>query len=123
MPESTKSVPWRKWIPGLPLVVWLLLLSVAIGIGLNDAPRELIARFNAGWGLAAGEFALILLPSFTLAAALERMRIHGSAARMRGVRGARCCCSSARPARSARFWPRRCRCRTFSPRAAALPDC
>ena len=65
----------REIFPDLPLVIWLILITIFIGILSGNTPQELISQFNAGWGLAAGEFALILLPSFTLAAAIERMHV------------------------------------------------
>lgn len=42
--------------------------------------EQVVAVFNAGFGRALGEFALILLPSFTLAAALSRQNIASNTA-------------------------------------------
>jgi GntP family gluconate:H+ symporter len=39
-----------------------------------------VSAFNTGFGRALGEFALILLPSFTLAAALSRQNIASNVA-------------------------------------------
>lgn len=56
----------------LPLPVWMVLLTLAIALfGGMDAPG-VINAFNAGFGRALGEFALILIPSFTLAACVAR---------------------------------------------------
>lgn len=75
----TTSKP-KRLAPDLPLVVWMVLLTLVLGLlgGLNA--DEMIAGFNAGFGRALGEFALILLPSFTLAAALSRRNIASEAA-------------------------------------------
>ncbi|WP_420402742.1 hypothetical protein [Nisaea sp.] len=61
----------RRGLPDLPLPVWMALITLATGLAGGMGPPELIARFNTGFGLALGEFTLILLPSFTLAAAME----------------------------------------------------
>jgi GntP family gluconate:H+ symporter len=56
----------------LPLIVWMVVLALALGlVGGLDA-EGLVHAFNKGFGRALGEFALILLPSFTIAAALSR---------------------------------------------------
>ena len=59
-------------IPDMPLVAWMVLLTLALGLAGGQRPDALIGTFNAGFGRALGEFALILLPSFILAAALSR---------------------------------------------------
>ena len=57
----------------------MILAALAIGlVGRLDAPT-LVASFNSGYGAALGEFALILIPSFVLAACLSH-RSAGSAA-------------------------------------------
>lgn len=61
----------RRGIPDLPLPVWMALITLAIGLAGGMSAQGLIRIFNTGFGLALGEFALILLPSFTLAAAME----------------------------------------------------
>ncbi|WP_193185641.1 GntT/GntP/DsdX family permease [Nisaea sediminum] len=61
----------RRGAPDLPLPVWMALVTIALGLASGMSTPELIANFNTGFGLALGEFALILLPSFTLAAAME----------------------------------------------------
>ncbi|MEO0682280.1 MAG: permease [Pseudomonadota bacterium] len=50
------------------MVAAALALGLAGGLGAD----ELVGTFNAGFGRALGEFALILLPSFVLAACLSR---------------------------------------------------
>lgn len=64
-----------RHIPDMPMVLWMVLLSLALGLGGGLGPDVLITTFNAGFGRALGEFALILLPSFALAAALSRADI------------------------------------------------
>ena len=57
----------------------MILAALAIGlVGRLDA-STLVASFNSGYGAALGEFALILIPSFVLAACLSH-RSAGSAA-------------------------------------------
>jgi len=69
-PSAVSGTRWR--LPDLPLPVWMALITLAIGLaGGLDTP-DLIGLFNTGFGRALGEFALILLPSFTLAAAMEQ---------------------------------------------------
>jgi GntP family gluconate:H+ symporter len=62
-------------LTGLPFVVWMILTTLLLALVTGHSSKELITLFNAGWGFAIGEFALILLPSFVLAAALERLQI------------------------------------------------
>ena len=76
---------FKRRLPDLPLVVWLILLTLALGLLSGDGARSVIAGFNAGWGAAVGEFALILLPAFTLAAAIERLSIRAPPAAATGL--------------------------------------
>ena len=70
----------NRYLPDLPLVIWMVLLALTLGlVGGLDADA-MIAGFNIGFGRALGEFALILLPSFTLAAALSRRNVGSKAA-------------------------------------------
>lgn len=65
----------HQWLPDLPMVIWMIALTLLLGfLGGFDADG-LVASFNGGFGRALGEFALILLPSFCLAAALARTQI------------------------------------------------
>jgi GntP family gluconate:H+ symporter len=59
-------------IPHVPLVIWMIVITLLIGLFADFSAKEIIAIYNEGWGYAAGEFALILLPSFLIAASLER---------------------------------------------------
>lgn len=70
----------KRRVPDLPLVVWMVLLALLLGLGSGLGATELITVFNDGFGRALGEFALILLPSFTLAAALSRRNVASDAA-------------------------------------------
>ncbi len=73
--KGLRPAPILHIFSSLPLAMWMILISLALGLSAGMPARELIAVFNAGWGNALGEFALILLPSFTLAAALEIRKI------------------------------------------------
>ncbi len=67
----------QKWsfIPNWPPVVWIIAITLGLGLSQGITAPELIGIFNAGWGRSLGEFALILLPSFALAAVLSRKDI------------------------------------------------
>ncbi|MEO0665067.1 MAG: permease, partial [Pseudomonadota bacterium] len=64
----------------MPLVIWMVLLTLVLGLSSGMGAHEVVAVFNTGFGRALGEFALILLPSFVLAAALSRRNIASAAA-------------------------------------------
>lgn len=57
--------------PKWPLLVWLVAIALTMGLygGFNNA--EIVGLFNASFGRSLGEFALILLPSLVLAAAIS----------------------------------------------------
>lgn len=80
---ETKSAATAKAAlhPGLslPQPVWLIIFALAIGLagGLNYT--DLVRTFGAGYGRALGDFTLILLPSFVLAACMSRRRLDGAA--------------------------------------------
>lgn len=84
MPASKAAVPGEisasQLLPDLPLVMWMVLLALGLGLAGGLSASELVSAFNTGFGLALGEFALILLPSFALAAALSRQNIASDAA-------------------------------------------
>ncbi|PWJ10679.1 permease [Jannaschia seohaensis] len=65
----------KSHLPDLPLVIWMVSLALTLGLVGGSSAEQVISGFNAGFGRALGEFALILLPSFTLAAALSRQNI------------------------------------------------
>lgn len=71
---------WKQHIPDLPLVIWMVFLALLLGLGSKMDAEQVVMAFNAGFGRALGEFALILLPSFTLAAALSRRNIASNTA-------------------------------------------
>lgn len=62
-------------LPDLPILIWMIVITLLIGLGAGFTAKEIIATYNTGWGYAAGEFALILLPSFIIAAAFDRQAI------------------------------------------------
>ncbi|TWA87899.1 putative D-glycerate permease [Azospirillum brasilense] len=57
---------------GVPLPLVMLLATLALGLASGLDSAALIHAVDAGFGGSLGEFALILIPSFTLAAALSR---------------------------------------------------
>ncbi|WP_421709524.1 hypothetical protein [Algihabitans sp.] len=74
---DTTAVPSKaiaSLSPDMPLVVWMVVVTLAMGLTGGLAAPDLIEIFNSGFGRALGEFALILLPSFALAAAMSRHR-------------------------------------------------
>lgn len=70
----------KSYVPDLPLVIWMVVLTLLLGVAAGLGADELIGQFNTGFGQALGEFALILLPSFALAAALSRQNTASNAA-------------------------------------------
>ncbi|WP_299779405.1 hypothetical protein [uncultured Roseobacter sp.] len=77
---SLTSPDLKSYVPDLPLVIWMVVLTVVLGLAAGLGANEVVGQFNAGFGRALGEFALILLPSFTLAAALSLQNIASNAA-------------------------------------------
>ena len=79
MADASSTIPAtagrKNYVPDLPLVIWMISLTFALGLAGGLGADDFIARFNTGFGRALGEFALILLPSFTLAAALSRQNV------------------------------------------------
>ena len=71
---TIQSAPYSI-LAELPLVIWMIAVAIALGLGAGLDASEFIVVFNTGWGYAIGEFALILLPSFVLAAALSGRNI------------------------------------------------
>lgn len=62
----------------LPQPVWLILLALSIGLanGLNGT--EVVRAFSSGFGRILGDFALVLLPSFVLAACMSKRPLDGA---------------------------------------------
>jgi len=65
-----------RFLPSAPLSVWLLGLALWLGLGSGQGAAGFVNTFNAGFGRALGEFALILLPSFVLAGAMARQQVN-----------------------------------------------
>lgn len=61
-------------LPKWPLAFWMFLVIVLLGLWSASDAKSLISTFNAGWGYAAGEFAMILIPAFILAGCVDRLR-------------------------------------------------
>jgi GntP family gluconate:H+ symporter len=72
-------------MPDLPLVIWMILVTLLLGLLAGKDAAGLIGDFNRGYGALIGDFALILIPSFVLAAAIEQRRIAVSSAVSVGV--------------------------------------
>ena len=71
MAEATvPSAAGRSWHWRLPLPVTMLLAVLALGIGGGMDTPTLLRSLDTGFGGSLGTYALILIPSFTLAAAL-----------------------------------------------------
>lgn len=78
--ERAARISISRAIPDLPVVVWMVGATLALGlVGGLDAD-DLVGTFNTGFGRALGEFALILLPSFVLAACLSRAGVASAGA-------------------------------------------
>ena len=75
-----KSSGVKAFVPDLPLVIWMVLLTLVLGLSAGLEADEVVVAFNTGFGRALGEFAVILLPSFTLAAALSQRNIASAVA-------------------------------------------
>jgi len=63
------------FIPSWPLPIWMIVITLLLGLIGGLGTEDLIRQFNNGFGWALGEFVLILLPSFILAAALQQRKI------------------------------------------------
>ena len=62
-------------IPKWPLLIWLVAIALLMGLASGLNAGELIRQFDASFSRSLGEFALILLPSFVLAAAMSRQNL------------------------------------------------
>lgn len=74
-PTVDRDFKTTKLWPDWPILIWMILITLLIGILSGFGSAQIISTFNSGWGYAAGEFALILLPSFIIAAAIERQKV------------------------------------------------
>ena len=70
-PETSARSIWRVF-PDMPLTIWMVLSALTIAFAGGMTPEAAIGAFNDGFGRSVGEFALILLPSFVIAAAMSR---------------------------------------------------
>ena len=73
-PFTSLVKPLASALPKWPLAFWMFLIIVLLGLWSGADAKSLISTFNSGWGYAAGEFALILIPAFILAGCVERLR-------------------------------------------------
>ncbi len=62
----------------LPQSLWLILLALGLGLGHGLGATALIKTFGSGFGKSLGDFALILIPSFVLAACFSRQSLGGA---------------------------------------------
>lgn len=68
----TQAKSPASYIPSMPLVLWMVVVTIILGLAGGLDAQMLITTFNTGFGRALGEFALILLPAFALSAAISR---------------------------------------------------
>lgn len=80
MTETLQKTGLKIHMPDLPLVIWMVFLALLLGLAAGMRSDEVVSAFNSGFGRALGEFALIILPSFILAAALSQQNIASNAA-------------------------------------------
>ncbi|MVO14277.1 permease [Rhodobacteraceae bacterium CY05] len=73
-PSTTRVMP-AGLLPNMPLVIWMVFATMLLAFAGGMETNTFISTFNSGFGRALGEFALVLLPSFILAAALSRREI------------------------------------------------
>jgi len=93
--SSTSTKNLYSYIPNIPMVLWMVLITIGLGLAGGLPAQELISTVNAGFGRALGEFALILLPAFVLAAALSKQEATpatGMAAAVSPIAGAGMIC-------------------------------
>ncbi len=65
--------PSRAGHAQFPMPLAMLLLAIVLGIATGLPAPQLFQSINHGFGASLGEFALILIPSFALAGAIEQM--------------------------------------------------
>lgn len=90
IPSGTTAQATRRaqLLPDMPLVIWMILVTMVMGLFGGMEADAFVSTFNIGFGSALGEFALILLPSFILAAALSRSGIASNGAERAATIGA-----------------------------------
>ncbi|WP_027835161.1 hypothetical protein [Maritalea myrionectae] len=72
-PQTGQTMrPWA-YLQQIPFVFWMVGATLALALMSNLSAAETIDSFNAGFGRALGEFTLILLPAFTLAAVIAKL--------------------------------------------------
>jgi gluconate:H+ symporter, GntP family len=76
--SQTARATFQRPAISLPQPVWLILLALGLGLAHGLGASALIKAFGAGFGRALGDFALILIPSFVLAACLARQTLSGA---------------------------------------------
>ena len=69
-----RALAFLTFLVMLPLPAWMILATLSLAIGKGMSANAVIATFNQGFGASLGEFVLILVPSFILAAALSNDR-------------------------------------------------
>ncbi len=67
--------------PPLPMPLALIALALLAGLAAGLDSGQLLQRFGAGFGRPLGDFVLILLPAFTLAACLGELALGGGLGR------------------------------------------
>jgi len=77
----TTNLSRTRWsVPKIPLTVVMIMTTVLLSFVLAPDAGSVVAIFNSGFAASLGEFALILLPSFLLAAALGAHNLGGTGA-------------------------------------------
>ncbi|MEQ8967241.1 MAG: hypothetical protein RID91_15615 [Azospirillaceae bacterium] len=62
----------------VPLPVLLLVGTVVGALFLYDSAEQVVGRINEGFGLAVGDFALLILPAFVISSALAALKVRSS---------------------------------------------
>lgn len=76
-------------------MIWMVLVTIGMGLVSGMQAQDLVMAYNVGFGRALGEFALILLPSFVLAAVMSKHQtnsVRGLAATTSPIAGAGMIC-------------------------------
>ena len=89
---TTEIAPAVRKIPlsmrlgiSIPQSLVLTLVALVIGLASNLPAAALVTVFNTSFGQSLGSFALILIPSFILAACLSRQPLEGASGIMAAV--------------------------------------